>query len=121
MEPQCSQRHRPSVCDKFKGLSLQHRRSVIAAKELCVRCLCHSDLDAAKVSKCIKRDTPPHWLGSGVRDPDAQPRVERELPPVEVKAGRIVYACRINIRVKLVSDSHANSYIAGLTMLFSTK
>jgi hypothetical protein len=80
--PQCSQRHRPSACDKFKGLSLQHWRSVISAKELCMRCLRHSDLDAAKVSECTRRDTPPHWLGNEVRDPDAQPRKERELPPV---------------------------------------
>ncbi len=42
----------------------------------------HSDLDAAKVSECTRRDTPPHWLGNEVRDPDAQPRKERELPPV---------------------------------------
>jgi hypothetical protein len=59
---QCLQRHRPSACDKFKGLSLQHRRSVITAKELCVPCLRHSDLDAVKVSKCIRKDTPPHWV-----------------------------------------------------------
>ncbi len=34
---------------------------------------------------------------------------------------RIVYACRTNIRVKAVSESHANSYSAGLATLFSTK
>jgi hypothetical protein len=78
-----------------------------------VRCLRHSDLDAAKVSECIRRDTPPQWLGSDVRDPNAQPHAERVLPSVEVKAGRIVYACRTNIRVKTVSDLHANSYSAG--------
>jgi hypothetical protein len=44
-----------------------------------------------------------------------------ELPPVEAKAGRIVYACRTNIRVKAVSDSHAKIYSAELVMLFSTK
>jgi hypothetical protein len=37
--------HRPAACDKFQDLSLQHRQSVIAAKELCIRCLCHSDLE----------------------------------------------------------------------------
>jgi len=40
---------------------------------------------------------------------------------VEAKAGRIVYACRTNIRVKAVSDSHAKIYSAELVMLFSTK
>jgi hypothetical protein len=65
---QCLQRHRPSACKKFKGLSLQHRQSVIAAMELCARCLRHSDLDPVKVSKCIRRITPPHWLGSDVRE-----------------------------------------------------
>ncbi len=83
-----------------------------------MHCLRHSDLDAVKVSKCIRRDTLPHWLGSDVRDLDTQPRAETELPPVEAKAGRIVYACRTNIRVKAVSDSHANSFSAEL---FSTK
>jgi hypothetical protein len=80
LAPQCSQRHKSSACDKFKGLSLQHRRSVIAAKELCMRCLRHRDLDEVKVKECIRRNNPPHW--------------GRDLSPVEVKVGRIVYACR---------------------------
>ncbi len=119
--PKCLQRHRPSACDRFKGLSLHHRQSVIAAKELCARCLRHSDLDTVKVSECIRRNTPPHWLGSDVRDPDAQPRAEVELPPVEAKAGSIVWACRTTIRMKVESDSHAESYSAELSTLFSTK
>ncbi len=52
---------------------------MIAAKELCVRCLCHSNLDAAKESACTRRDTPPHLVGNKVRDPDAQLCTEREL------------------------------------------
>ncbi len=59
--PHCGQRHRPSACGKFKDLSLQHRQSVIAAKELCVRCLRHSDLDESKKKECIRRGTTPHW------------------------------------------------------------
>ncbi len=97
---------------------MHHRWSEIAAKELCLR---HRDLDKVKVSECIRRNTPPHWLGSDVRDPDAQPRAEVELPGVEGKAGRIVWACRTTIRVKAESDSHAQSYSAELSMLFSTK
>ncbi len=69
-----------------------------------------TDLDAAEVSECTRRDTLPHWLGNEVKDPDTQSCMERELAPVEVKAGRIVYACCTNIRVKAVLDSHANSY-----------
>ncbi len=79
---------------------------MIAAKELCVRCLRHSDLDENKKKECIRRGTPPHWLGSDVRQPDAPARQDRKLPPVEAKAGRLVYACHINIRVKTESDSH---------------
>ncbi len=79
--PKCLQRHRPSACDRFKGLSLHHWQSVIAAKELCASCMHHSDLDTVKVSECIRRNTLPHWLGSDVRDPDAQPHAEVELPP----------------------------------------
>jgi hypothetical protein len=33
----CGMRHRPAACEKFKDLSLQHRQSVIAEKELCAR------------------------------------------------------------------------------------
>jgi hypothetical protein len=69
LSPQCLQRRRPFACDRFKGLSLHHRRSVIAAKELCLR---HSDLDKVKVSECIRRNIQPHWLGSDVRDPDVR-------------------------------------------------
>jgi hypothetical protein len=120
LTPQCSQRHKPSACDKFKDLSLQHRRSVIAAKDLCVHCLRHSDLDEIKKKECIRRKTPPHWLGSDLREPGVPPRQERDLPPVEAKAGRLVYACHINIRVKTESDSHKEIYSAELATLFST-
>ncbi len=40
---------------------------------------------------------------------------------MEAKAGRIVWACRTTIRVKAGSDSHAESYSAELSTLFSTK
>ncbi len=85
-----------------------------------MRCLCHSDLDAVRVKECIRRKTPPHWLGSDVREPGTPPRQERDLRPVEAKAGRIAYACRINIRVKTESDSHKEIYSAELATLFST-
>jgi hypothetical protein len=68
------QRHRPTVCDKFKGLSLQHRRSVIVAKELSAHCLCHSSLDAAKVRECTKKSTQAHWLSSEAINPRIPPR-----------------------------------------------
>ena len=82
-------------------------------------CLRQSDLDEIKKKECIRRKTPPHWLGSDVREPGASPRQERDLPPVEAKAGRLVYACRINIRVKTESDSHKEIYSAELATLFS--
>ncbi len=106
LAPHCGWRHRPAACDKFKDLSLQHRQSIIAEKELCACCLRHSDLDESKKKDCIRRKTPPHWLSSSVRRPDRSPSQERELPPpVEAKAGRSAYACRIDIRVKTKSDS----------------
>ncbi len=55
-----------------------------------------------------------------MREPGAPPHQERDLPPVEAKAGRQVYACRINIRVKTESDSHKEAYSAELAPLFST-
>jgi hypothetical protein len=58
---------------KFKDLSLQHRQSVIAEKELCARCLRHSDLDESKKRDCIRKATPPHWLSSSVRRPGRSP------------------------------------------------
>jgi hypothetical protein len=101
-------------------LSLQHRQSVIAEKELCARCLRHSDLNKSKKKECIRRGTPPHWLGSDVRRPDGPPCQDRDLPPVEAKAGRSAYACRINIRVKTKSDSHKEAHGASFATLFRT-
>jgi hypothetical protein len=60
LAPHCGQRHRPSACGRFKDLSLQHRQSVIVAKELCVSCLHHSDFDESKKKECIRRGTQPH-------------------------------------------------------------
>ncbi len=63
---------------------------------------------------------PPHWVGSSVRQPGKSPRRERELPPpVEAKAGRSTYACRIDIWVKTKRDSQKEEYGAILTTLFS--
>jgi hypothetical protein len=39
---------------------------------------------------------------------------------MEAKAGRLTFACRINIRVKTESDSHKEIYSAELATLFST-
>jgi hypothetical protein len=72
LAPHCGRRHRHAACDKFKDLSLQHRQSIIAEKELCAGCLCHSDLDEIKKKDCIRRKTPPHWLSSSVRPPDSE-------------------------------------------------
>jgi hypothetical protein len=120
LAPHWGRRHRPAGCDRFKDLSRQHRQSVIAEKELCACCLRHSDLDESKKKDCIRRGTPPHWLSSSMRRPDASPNQERELlPPVEAKAGRSAYACRIDIRVKTKLDLQKEAYGAGLTTLFS--
>ncbi len=37
---------------------------MIAAKELCLHCLRHSNLDAVTVKECTRRKTPLHWLGN---------------------------------------------------------
>jgi hypothetical protein len=60
LAPHCRERHRATACEKFKGLSLQHRQSVIAEKELCANCLRHSDLDASKKKDCVRRAAEPH-------------------------------------------------------------
>jgi hypothetical protein len=115
LAPHCGMRHRATACEKFRDLSLQHRQSVIAEKELCASCLRHSDLDESKKRDCIRRAAPPHWVGSSVRRPGKSPSWERELPPpVEVKAGRSTYACRIDIRVKTKLDSQKEEYGASL-------
>ncbi len=72
------------------------------------------------MKECTRRNTPPHWLSCDVREPGVQPRQERDLPPVEAKAGRLVFACRTNIRVKTESDWHEEIYSAELATLFST-
>jgi hypothetical protein len=101
LAPHCGMRHRPAACEKLKDLSLQHRQSVIAEKELCARCMRHSDLVKSRKRDCIRKATPTHWLSSSVRRPGRSPSRERELPqPVEAKAGRSTYACRIDIWVK---------------------
>jgi hypothetical protein len=106
LAPHCGMRHRATACEKFKNLSLQHRQSVIAEKELCASCLRHSDLDESKKRDCIRKMAPPHWVGSSVRRPGRSPSEERELPPpVEAKAGRSTFACRIDIWVKTKRDS----------------
>ena len=120
LAPHCGWRHRPSACQKYKDLSLQHRQLIIAEKELCTRCLRHSDLDESKKRDCIRKMTPPHWLVSSVRQPGRSPSRERELPPpVEAKEGRSTFACRIDIRVRTKTDLHKEAFGASLTTLFS--
>jgi hypothetical protein len=63
LAPHCGMRHRATACEKFRVLSLQHRQSVIAEKELCASCLRHSDLDKSKKRDCIRRAAPPQWVG----------------------------------------------------------
>jgi hypothetical protein len=120
LAPHCGERHRATACEKFRELSLQHRQSVIAEKELCANCLRHSDLDESKKRDCVRRAAPPHWVGSSVRRPGKTPSPERELPPpVEAKAGKATYACRMDIRVRTKLDSRKEEYGASLAALFS--
>ena len=63
LAPHCEMRHRANACEKVRELSLQHRQSVIAEKELCASCLRHSDLDKSKKRDCIRRAAPPQWVG----------------------------------------------------------
>jgi hypothetical protein len=101
-----------TACEKFKGLSLQHRQSVIAEKELCANCLRHSDLDASKKRDCVKRAAEPHWVGSSVRRPGKTPSPERDMPPpVEPEAGRRYYACRMDIEARTKTDSRRDEYM----------
>jgi hypothetical protein len=69
LAPHCGMRHRATACEKFRELSLQHRQSVIAEKELWASCLRHSDLDESKKRDCIRKAAPPHLVGSSVRRP----------------------------------------------------
>ncbi len=105
LAPHCRERHRATGCEKFRSLSLQHRRSVIAEKELCANCLWHSDLDASKKRDCNERAAEPHWVGSSVRRPGKTPSPERELPsPVEPEAGKASYACRMDVMARTKTD-----------------
>jgi hypothetical protein len=89
LAPHCRERHRATGCERFKSLSLQHRRSVIAEKELCANCLRHSDLDASKKRDCNERAAEPHWVGISVRRPGKTPSPEREMPsPVDRRRAR---------------------------------
>ncbi len=119
LAPHCRERHRATACEKFKGLSLQHRQSVIAEKELCANCLRHSDLDASNKKDCVRRAAEPHWVGSSVRRPGKTPSPERELPPpMEAEEGKVIYACRMNIMARTKTDSRKGDYGASLAVLF---
>ncbi len=119
LAPHCRERHRATGCERFKSLSLQHRQSVIAEKELCANCLRHSDLDASKKRDCIKRVAEPHWVGSSVRRPGKTPSPEREMPsPVEPEAGKASYACRMDVMARTKTDSRKEEYGASLSLLF---
>ncbi len=48
LAPHCGDRHRAMACEKFRGLSLPHRQSIIAEQELCANCLRHSDNDVRR-------------------------------------------------------------------------
>jgi hypothetical protein len=111
----CRERHRATACERFKGLSLQHRQSIIAEQELCANCLRHSDLDASKKRDCIERAAEPHWLGSSVRRPGRTPSPEREMPtPVEPEAGKASYACRMDVMARTKKDLRKEEYGASL-------
>ena len=55
-----------------------------------------------------------------MRRPGKTPSPERELPPpMEAEAGRVTYACRMNIMARTKMDSRKEDYGASLAALFS--
>ena len=110
LAPHCGDRHRAMACEKFKGLSLPHRQSIIAEQELCANCLRHSDLDASKRRDCIERAAEPHWVGSSVRRPGRTPSPVEEMPtPGASAAGKVIFACRMEVMVKTKADLRQRS------------
>jgi hypothetical protein len=72
-----------------------------------------------KKKDCDRRVAEPHWVGSSVRQPGKTPSPERELPPpMEAEAGRVTYACRMNIMARTKMDSRKEDYGASLAALF---
>jgi hypothetical protein len=54
-----------------------------------------------------------------VRRPGKTPVLEREMPPpVEAEAGKVTYACRIDVMARTKMDSRKEEYGASLAVLF---
>jgi hypothetical protein len=99
LAPHCGMRHRATACEKFRELSLQHRQSVIAEKELCASCLRHSDLDESKRGTASGRRPRPtgwaaawsgpanHLAGRGSCRRRWRQRQAGQLMPVELTSG----------------------------------
>jgi hypothetical protein len=119
LAPHCGERHRAMACEKFRGLSLPHRQSIIAERELCASCLRHSENDVRRKKDCLRRAAEPHWVGSSVRRPGRTPSPVEEMPtPGAPAAGKVSYACRMEIMVKTKADLRQGEYGADLSVLF---
>ncbi len=54
-----------------------------------------------------------------MRGPGKSPSPERELPPpMEAEAGKVIYACRMNIMARTKTDLRKGDYGASLAALF---
>jgi hypothetical protein len=119
LAPQCGERHKAMACEKFRGLSLPHRQSIIAEQELCANCLRHSENDVRRKKDCLRRAAEPHWVGSSVRRPRRTPSPVEEMPtPGAPAAGKVSYACRMEVMVKTKADLRQGEYGADLSVLF---
>jgi hypothetical protein len=107
------------ACEKFRGLSLPHRQSIIAEQELCASCLRHSDNDIRRKRDCLRRAAEPHWVGSSMRRPGRTPSPVEEMPtPGQPAAGQASYACRMDVMVKTKADLRQGEYGTDLSVLF---
>ena len=119
LAPHCGDRHRAMACEKFKGLSLPHRQSIIAEQELCANCLRHSENDIRRRKECLRRAAEPHWVGSSVRRPGRTPSPVEEMPTLGASAaGKVIFACRMEVMVKTKADLRQGEYGADLSVLF---
>jgi hypothetical protein len=74
--------------------------------------------DARQVEACESNAEEAHWLGSLRRDPNMAVALAAELPLVTKRAGRVKYACRLDIQVVTGRESGKREYKGKLTALY---
>ena len=118
LKPECQGRHELPNCATFKRIPAEHRRAIVAYKEICRAHLTHESTGGRWEKECSHlRDH--RLLEDEIHSASALKAVE--LPQIKHRSGRLEYECRLAVKIRPPPEANPGPSVVELRTLFDAR